>query len=173
MLWLGDDASDLELSDPGSVTSSESESESELDSEDEDRLGGLSPTSSSTSLPLSAPSNLVAQADSAALSEFQHEVTQSLDRAFAEGHSVDNAAVELKTLRMASNVPLRMVREAVVAAIVSRIKIVEGGGLPQRQEIAAMISRWGGLIDRIGGVDAVETIEILQVMMTEDVCQHY
>lgn len=171
MSWLGDDASDLELSDPGSLTSSESGSESESDSEDE---GGLSLASSSTSLPLSVPSNLVAQADSAAISEFQHEVTQSLDRAFAEGHSVDNAAVELKTLRMASNVPLRLVREAVVAAIVSRIKIVDGGGLPQRQEIAAMISRWGSLIDRIGGVDAVETIEILQVMMTtQDVCQRY
>lgn len=163
MSRLGDNASDLELSDPGSVTSSESESESESDSEDEDGVGGPSLTSSSTSLPLSAPSNLVAQADSAARSEFRHEVTQSLDRAFAEGHSVDNAAVELKTLRMASNVPLRLVREAVVAAIVSRIKIVEAG-LPQRQEIAAMIGRWGGLIDKIGGVDAVETIEILQVM---------
>ncbi|KAN0076973.1 Nucleotide-diphospho-sugar transferase [Tylopilus felleus] len=162
LMRIGDDASDLELSDAGSITSSESESESESDSEDEDRAGGLSPASSATTLPLSTPSNLVAQADAAAFSEFRHEVTQSLDRAFAEGHSVDNAAVELKTLRMASNVPLRMVREAVVAAIMSRIKIVEGGGLPQRQEIAAMISRWGGLIDKIGGVDAVETIEILQ-----------
>ena len=150
------------------MTSSESESESELYSEDDDQIGGQSLASSTTSLPLSAPSNLVAQADSAALSEFRHEVTQSLDRAFAEGHSVDNAAVELKTLRMASNVPLRMVREAVVAAIVSRIKIVEGGGLPQRQEIAAVVSRWGGLIDKIGGVDAVETIEILQVMKTQE-----
>ncbi|KAG8217822.1 hypothetical protein J3R82DRAFT_5987 [Butyriboletus roseoflavus] len=162
MRIVGDDASDLELSDPGSVTSSECECESESDSEVDDRIGGPSITSSSTSLPLSAPSNLVAQADSAALSEFRQEVTQSLDRAFAEGHSVDNAAVELKTLRMASNVPLRMVREAVVAAVVSRTKIIEGGGLPQRQEIAAMISRWGDLIDKIGGVDAVETIEILQ-----------
>ncbi|KAF9227524.1 nucleotide-diphospho-sugar transferase [Gyrodon lividus] len=160
LMRIGDDASDLVLSDPGSVTSSESESESESD--DEYRFGGSSPSSSTTSLPLSAPSNLVAQADSAAISEFRHEVTQSLDRAFAEGHSVDNAAVELKTLRMASNVPLRLVREAVVAAIVSRMKIVEGGGVPQRQEIAAVISRWGGLIDQIGGVDAVETVEILQ-----------
>jgi translation initiation factor eIF-2B subunit epsilon len=143
------------------VTSSDSESES--DSDDDDQFGGSSPSSSTTSLPLSTPSNLVAQADSAALSEFRHEVTQSLDRAFAEGHSVDNAAVELKTLRMASNVPLRLVREAVVEAVVSRIKIVEGGGLPQRQEIAAVVSRWGGLIDKIGGVDAVETVEILQV----------
>ncbi|KIK99306.1 hypothetical protein PAXRUDRAFT_822932 [Paxillus rubicundulus Ve08.2h10] len=160
LMRIGDDASDLVLSDPGSVTSSDSESES--DSEDDYRFGGCSPSSSTTSLPMSTPANLVAQADSAAISEFRHEVTQSLDRAFAEGHSVDNAAVELKTLRMASNVPLRLVREAVVAAVVSRIKIVEGGGLPQRQEIATMISRWGGLIDKIGGVDAVESIEILQ-----------
>ncbi|KAG9318796.1 nucleotide-diphospho-sugar transferase [Chiua virens] len=153
LMRIGDDASDLVLSDPGSVTSSEAESESELVDDEDDRIGGFSAASSSTSLPLSAPSNLVAQADSAAISEFQHEVRQSLDRAFAEGHSVDNAAVELKTLRMASNVPLRLVREAVVAAIVSRIKIVEGGGLPQRQEITAMVSRWGELIDKIGGVD--------------------
>lgn len=163
---LGDDASDLVLSDAGSVTSSEFESESDSD---EDDFGRASPSSSTTSLPLSTPSNLVAQADSAAISEFRHEVTQSLDRAFAEGHSVDNAAVELKTLRMASNVDLRLVREAVVAGIVSRIKIVEGGGLPQRQEIAAMISRWGGLIDKIGGVDAVETVEALQVWIERDV----
>jgi translation initiation factor eIF-2B subunit epsilon len=106
---------------------------------------------------------LVAQADSAAISEFQQEVKQSLDRAFAEGHSVDNAAVELKTLRMASNVSLRLVRDAVIAGIVSRIKIVDDGAISQRKEIASMIARWGGLIDRIGGVDPVETIEILQV----------
>ncbi|KIJ68987.1 hypothetical protein HYDPIDRAFT_36093 [Hydnomerulius pinastri MD-312] len=160
LMRIGDDASDLVLSDAGSVTSSESESES--DSDDDDRFGGSNPSSSTTSLPLSTPSNLVAQADSAAISEFQHEVMQSLDRAFAEGHSVDNASVELKTLRMASNVSLRLVREAVVAGIVSRIKIVDGGGVAQRQEIAAMVSRWGGLIDKIGGVDAVETIEVLQ-----------
>lgn len=156
----GDDASDLVLSDPGSVTSSESESESDSDDDDE-HFDGSNPASSTTSLPLSTPSNLVAQADSAAISEFQHEVKQSLDRAFAEDHSVDNAAVELKTLRMASNVSLRLVRDAVITAIVSRIKIVEGG-VPQRNEIARMVARWGGLIDKIGGVDAVETVEILQ-----------
>lgn len=161
LMRIGDDASDLVLSDPGSVTSSESESESDSDDDDE-HFYGSNPASSTTSLPLSTPSNLVAQADSAVISEFQQEVKQSLDRAFAEGHSVDNAAVELKTLRMASNVSLRLVREAVIAAIVSRIKIMAGGGIPQRQEIASMIARWGGLIDKIGGVDPVETVEILQ-----------
>ncbi|KAH7923504.1 nucleotide-diphospho-sugar transferase [Leucogyrophana mollusca] len=161
LMRIGDEALDLVLSDPGSVTSSESESES--DSDEYDELYGVSNASSSaTSLPLSVPTNLVAQADSAAITEFQNEVTQSLERAFAEDHSVDNAAVELKTLRMASNVPLRRVREAVVAAIVNRIKIVEGGNVPQRKEIATVIDRWGGLIDKIGGVDAVETVEVLQ-----------
>lgn len=96
-------------------------------------------------------------------SEFRIEVTQSLERAFAEEHSVDNAAVELKTLRMASNVPLSKVREAVVAAIVDQIKIVDTSAVAQRKEIANVIGRWGPLIDRIGGVDAVETCTYLQV----------
>jgi translation initiation factor eIF-2B subunit epsilon len=76
---------------------------------------------------------------------------------------VDNAAVELKTLRMASNVPLRRVREAVVAAIVEKIPIVEGDAAGQKREIFGVVKRWGELIDRIGGVDAVETVSVLQV----------
>lgn len=98
-------------------------------------------------------------------SEFRQEVTQSIERAFAEGHSVDNAAVELKTLRMASNVPLSRVREAVIAAIVEKIPIVEDGGALQRKEIGTVIDRWGSLIDKIGGVDAVETVTLLQVRL--------
>lgn len=98
----------------------------------------------------------------AAASEFRAEVTQSLERAFAEGHALDNAAVELKTLRMASNVPLRLVREAVVAAIVEKIPIASEAGA-QRGEIVGVVKRWGSLINRIGGVDPVETVEVLQV----------
>jgi hypothetical protein len=70
--------------------------------------------------------------------------------------------VELKTLRMASNVPLRRVREAVVASIVERIPLVEGA-VPQRVEIKKWVDRWGDLINLIGGVDGVETVSILQV----------
>jgi len=95
-------------------------------------------------------------------SEFQREVAQSLERAFAEGHSVDNAAVELKTLRMASNVSLSRVREAVVSAIVEHIQIVDGA-LPQRKEISRVIARWGALINQIGGIDAEETVSALQM----------
>jgi hypothetical protein len=95
--------------------------------------------------------------------EFRAEVKQSLDRAFAEGHSIDNAAVELKTLRLASNVSLTCVREAVISAIVERIPLVDSGAIQQRKEIMSVISRWGVLIDKIGGVDAVETVSLLQV----------
>ena len=151
----GDDASDLDFSEALSDSSiSESESESDFDPD----LGPLT-SPSDTSLSLNMRSVGLAMGSS----EFEAEVKQSLERAFAEGHSVDNAAVELKTLRMASNVPLTQVRRAVVAAIVERIEIIPEGGLAQRKEIAGVVGRWGELIDRIGGVDPVETVTVLQV----------
>ncbi|KAJ7452519.1 nucleotide-diphospho-sugar transferase [Mycena galericulata] len=154
---LGDDGSDLEVSDEGSESESDEESESsEYDSPSEFRLA------TDTGTPLSTPSLDVLPAGTMQESEFRIEVAQSLERAFAEGHSVDNAAVELKTLRMASNVPLSRVREAVVSAIVEDIRIVEGA-LPQRKEISRVIDRWGELINKIGGVDAVETVSVLQM----------
>lgn len=162
---LGDDTSDLDLSDPGSESSSEDESEYSDDGVfSESNFSALASSMSST-MPLGMPTGITASADARLESEFKHEVELSLERAFAEGHSVDNAAVELKTLRMASNVPLVRVREAVVGAIVERITIVEGGAVPQRKEIANVIERWGSLINQIGGVDAVETICVLQVSL--------
>jgi translation initiation factor eIF-2B subunit epsilon len=140
---------DLHLSDSGSISSSEDDGETSEDEGDTHEQ---------------AQSGSVAIVTSIAEVEFRHEVNQSLERAFTEGHSVDNAAVELKTLRMASNVPLRWVREAVVRAIVERIRIVDSGVVAQRKETATVIGRWGGLIDKIGGVNAVETITVLQVM---------
>ncbi|KAG6890454.1 hypothetical protein C0992_001501 [Termitomyces sp. T32_za158] len=161
---LGDNASDLDVSDDGSESSSESSS-SESDSgdssdsdTDSDSHTAFNDISSSLNLPAGTPM---------AESEFQTEVKQSLERAFAEGHSIDNAAVELKTLRMASNVPLTRVREAVVGAIVEKIQIVDDGPVAQRKEISGVISRWGGLIDKIGGIDPIETVSALQVCMIE------
>lgn len=124
-------------------------------------------SSSSSSLP-TVPA-IADVADAAAESEFRSEVQQSLERAFAEGHSVDNAAVELKTLRMASNVPLSRVREAVIASVVEKIRIEPEGGPAQRSAIAEVINRWGMLINKIGGVDAVESVSILQVPILLDI----
>ncbi|KAH7877550.1 nucleotide-diphospho-sugar transferase [Lentinula edodes] len=155
---LGDSASDLAFSDPGSESSGEESESSDEDSDFDRHLDNL-PTSSATSLSLDPNGS---STDAIAESEFRNEVRLSLERAFTEGHSVDNAAVELKTLRMASNVPLSRVRESVVSAIVEKIKIIDGGGVAQRQEIANVVSRWGPLINKIGGVDMVETITALQ-----------
>ncbi|KAF8478631.1 nucleotide-diphospho-sugar transferase [Russula ochroleuca] len=150
LMRLGDDFADLVQSDPGSITSEDERS----DESDDESVSQPSVSSSVTSAPSVAPA-------SAGEHEFQTEVRLSLDRAFSEGHSLENASVELKTLRMASNVPLRRVREAVVASIVERIPLVEGA-VPQRAEIKRWVDRWGDLINLIGGVDGVETVSILQ-----------
>ena len=155
VLFTGDNASDLDVSDEDEDSSSEEESSTE-DEDDYHELASLSELSDA-SIHVPALSGLMADA------EFRTEVTQSLERAFTEGHSVDNAAVELKTLRMASNVPLKRVKEAVVSAIVEKIPLVEGDPTAQRKEIYGVISRWGELTNKIGGVDPVETVSILQV----------
>ena len=67
---------------------------------------------------------------------------------------------------MASNGKLRTVREVVVEAVVEKIAIVEGDAQAQKKEIAQVVDRWGELIDKIGGIDHEETIEILQVSET-------
>jgi translation initiation factor eIF-2B subunit epsilon len=155
LFFSGDSASDLDVSesDSSSTDDESSSSEGEFEFHERESLSGLSDGSAA----LDIPGALMADA------EFRTEVQQSLERAFAEGHSVENASVELKTLRMASNVPLRRVKEAVVAAIVEKIVIVDGDPGLQRKEIGSVVGRWGELINRIGGVDAVETVSILQV----------
>lgn len=80
-----------------------------------------------------------------AQSDFLSECTQSLERSFEEGHTVDNAAIELKTLRMASNVTLGRVREVVIPFILKRCQ-----GL-SAEALAEMIERWGGLITSLTG----------------------
>jgi translation initiation factor eIF-2B subunit epsilon len=150
-----DDFADLVPSDPGSITSDDERS-------DESDDGSVSQYASVSSSVTSSPSVPNATTVSAGEHEFQTEVRLSLDRAFSEGHSLENASVELKTLRMASNVPLRRVREAVVAGIVEQIPLVQDA-VPQRVEIKKWVDRWGELINLIGGVDGVETVSILQV----------
>ena len=159
---LGDDAPDLHVSDAESISTSDASSLSESDTDDDvdESLSSTSVASISTS---TTPSKGINREEL----EFKAEVTQSLERAFEEGHSVDNAAVELKTLRMASNVPLTRVREAVIAALVDRIRVIspEEGPAKQKAEVERVMGRWGELINKIGGVDGVETISILQVLL--------
>ncbi|KAL8287047.1 hypothetical protein RQP46_004053 [Phenoliferia psychrophenolica] len=75
--------------------------------------------------------------------DFESECLQSLERSFAESHTVDNAAIELKTLRMASNVPLAQVRDVVVPFVLARA--ADPAAVP------ALVIRWGGLIESLTG----------------------
>ena len=158
-LRSGDNASDLDCSDLDSVSCIDDEGDESALSEAGDEIEKPGNDSGDSDVDSSVP--LVPTTDS----EFQMEAKQSLDRAFAEDHSLENAAVELKTLRMASNVSLKLVREAVIAAIVESVKLVPGNPALQRREIARVVDRWGELINKIGGVDGTESVEVLQVRL--------
>lgn len=82
--------------------------------------------------------------DSDPLRDFVSECTQSLDRSFAEGHTVDNAAIELKTLRMASNVDLAEVRKIVIPYLLRRAE-------RNSAAVPALVARWGGLVSSLTG----------------------
>lgn len=137
----------------------ESDAASTLDSSSSSAGGSplsLASATSSTGIPSIPALSLDASSD------FQSECTQSLARAFDEGHTVDNAAIELKTLRMASNVPLPRVREAVVAFLIGRVG--EGLSAPEaKAELKKVLGRWGALVRQIGGYDEAETLLMFQV----------
>jgi translation initiation factor eIF-2B subunit epsilon len=86
---------------------------------------------------------LVADAAQSKQSEFLTECFHSLDRSFAEGHTCDNASIELKTLRMASNVPLGEVRAVVIPYVLERCDGANNAG--------PFLERWGGLIANLTG----------------------
>ncbi|KAI9626796.1 hypothetical protein H4Q26_017702 [Puccinia striiformis f. sp. tritici PST-130] len=54
--------------------------------------------------------------------DFVAECVNSLERAFEEDHTVENATIELKTLRMASNVPQSQVRKIVFARVLKLVQ---------------------------------------------------
>ncbi|KAF8334178.1 nucleotide-diphospho-sugar transferase [Cantharellus anzutake] len=122
------------------------------------------PASSVVSSPASHATSLDGDISNLKLSdsaEFRSECTQSLERAFVEGHTVENAAIELKTLRMASNVPLKSVKEVAISFLVSKISL-SGAPAQQKQAVNETIERWGPLLPAIGGEDPIENILLLQ-----------
>ncbi|KAF8319424.1 nucleotide-diphospho-sugar transferase [Clavulina sp. PMI_390] len=136
------------------LTLSDEESEEEEDGEDDSEDEARSSASKSK---LAALTNESSGGYSDA--EFKYECTQSLDRAFEEGHTVENAAIELKTLRMASNVPIDAVREVIVAFLVGKVPL---DSPDVKKAATAMIARWGGLLGAIGSEKPSETLLILQ-----------
>ncbi|KZT60474.1 nucleotide-diphospho-sugar transferase [Calocera cornea HHB12733] len=93
---------------------------------------------------------------------FRSECVSSLERALAEGHTVDDAAIELKTLRMASNVTMTEVRDVVIEFVVGLVK-GEPGSAAQKNNISPVVERWAGLITNLMASERVEMLLLLQV----------
>lgn len=100
--------------------------------------------------------------------DFVPEATQSLDRAFSESHTTENAAIELKTLRMASNVPLTQVREIVVPYVCKRVQALPAStnptGAMKIAEVEKVIKRWGGLIRNLTGDEEEAMADVLLIL---------
>lgn len=148
---------DVDLSDAASTLSSISV--------DSDLYAGSerSSVTGATGISLTLPSGtdgttgLEAAAASARSADFRAEALASLTRAFDEGHTIENAAIELKTLRMASNVPLSEVRRIVIPFVLERC-------VPDKpRETAQVLERWGGLIENLASDDEVEALVVMQV----------
>ena len=147
--------------------------DSDVEEFDESSVASLTPESTPGGSPASTAALSGDDSGIAALSlsevggfsdaDFRSECTQSLDRAFEEGHAVENAAIELKTLRMASNVPLTAVKEVITAFLVSKIPLKDNDQAGQKKAVNAMISRWGSLLSAIGSESPVENVLLLQV----------
>lgn len=71
--------------------------------------------------------------------DFKRELQQTLERAFAEQHTVEIAALELNTLRLAYDAEHNDLREAVVAAVIDQIGT---------QSVKAVMQQWAALIAR-------------------------
>jgi len=84
------------------------------------------------------------------------EIIATLERAFAENHSIENAALELNTLKMACNIQFRDLRVLAIPAVLSRINADNSA-----QKI---IERWGPLIGKFihSDEDQIDAIYSMQ-----------
>lgn len=155
---LSDGASDLSSidadSDPDMLASELGDSfESDDDESSPSAHGSLSLT-----LPAGAESQTYSQRLEAEerLAEFRAEAHASLERAFEEKHAPENAAIELKTLRMASNVPNAEVRYVVVSFVLRRCDV------DQPKATADLLDHWGPLLREVAQDDQVEALAAMQ-----------
>ncbi|KAF9575678.1 hypothetical protein EC968_002241 [Mortierella alpina] len=94
--------------------------------------------------------------------ELDREIAQTLERAFKDGHSVDIAALELNTLRMASNSNFHEMRKRIIPGV---LKNIEAGAKPgSGKTVKEILVRWGPLIGRMihDDADQVDGLFILQ-----------
>ncbi|CAG8786163.1 14276_t:CDS:10 [Dentiscutata erythropus] len=101
------------------------------------------------------------------LKEFFKEVSQTLERAFLDGHTVDIASLELNTLRMASNTTFHDLRVGVIPTILGQVD--NENFLTSTEEVNVVqykriLEKWGPLIGKLihSRQDQIDALHILQ-----------
>ncbi|WFD44467.1 translation initiation factor eIF-2B epsilon subunit, GEF [Malassezia psittaci] len=136
------------------------DSEDEIDSETD--LDSSQSTSGYGSVSLTLPNGAESQTygekleSENRLHEFRGEASASLERAFEENHAAENAAIELKTLRMASNVPPSEVRRVAIAFVLARCDV------EQAKQTSDLLDQWGPLLRDVSNDDQVEALAVMQ-----------
>ncbi|KAJ8325720.1 translation initiation factor eIF-2B epsilon subunit, GEF [Batrachochytrium dendrobatidis] len=92
--------------------------------------------------------------------DWENEVAMTLERAFSDDHTVDIAALELNTLKMAMDITFQNLRETVIPAILARIDLTRP--VPSSKET---ISRWGPLVGKFthSNADQLNVLHIISV----------
>ena len=140
------------------LSGEERDSSSETEADDDSPLSGSMGGSMSLTLPAGAESQTYGEKleSEHRRSEFYAEARASLERAFEENHAPENAAIELKTLRMASNVPPEEVRVVVIAYTLSRCSA------DAAKQTADLLDHWGPLIRDVAQDDQVQALAVMQ-----------
>lgn len=94
--------------------------------------------------------------------DLDREVTQTLERAFKENHTVDIAALELNTLRMASNSSFHEMRKRIVPSVLRHMDVTAPA--KSGKTVKEVLDKWGPLIGRMvhDEEDQVDGLYILQ-----------
>lgn len=125
---------------------SSSSSGSGRGSDDED--GSMSDGSDDSAPPAIAGIKALDTSEGSEQMAFQRECVHTLERSFDEGHTVENTLIELKTLRMASNVSLKKIIEVLMPFLVGRLELDEAASNKVvSDKVDNLISRWGALLD--------------------------
>lgn len=96
------------------------------------------------------------KAEVSKINDFYQEALASLQRAAKEGHRKENVAIELSTLRMASNVEQR----ELVAVVFTWL--LQQASKPDLRELGALLTRWGSILATVGAGEEACAISAMQ-----------
>ncbi|KAI9102598.1 nucleotide-diphospho-sugar transferase [Phlyctochytrium arcticum] len=96
--------------------------------------------------------------------DWKREAEATLERAFAEGHSIDIAALELNTLKMAMDISFHDLLKITIPSI---LELIDTTNAPK--SISTTLQRWGRLILKFSHNEA-DQVDCLHII--EDFCVH-